>query len=514
MDYETRTEYMVVVTATDPSGASDAINVMITVTDGPDDAVITGVKTYTYAEDRTDEVATFSASDQDGNAIEWGKSGDDAGAFKVTPSEDGLSAVLTFAKQPDFEKPADDRADNIYKVTVTASGGRIDVEVTVTDVDELGKPTLTKPQPQVDRGLEALGPNDPDVPITDVLWQWARSMDMDNWDNIGNPTPSGSRNPVEADLGYYLRATAMYTDSFGSGKTASVVSENKVEERTLANARPSFADHEDSDDDATNGIQIARDVDEGIEGAQVGKPITAKDDDTALLYSLELANNPDTADVDESKLFGINPRTGQITTKMKLDSNDGTGDTVTYTVEVTASDPSGADESVDVVITVNDVNDAPVFPDANSPSQGNNLRAIEVAENVTDLDLSTYNATDADEGDDVTGTADLTYIVDGADKDAFTIADGTDGTTLGQLTLKKSPNYETKSSYSITVMAEDDEFAVGKVDVKVTVTNADDPGCSGLQCEGAAGWQAGARHSHRRGRDCPWSVVAVVQERC
>ena len=36
----------------------------------------------------------------------------------------------------------------------------------------------------------------------------------------------------------------MYTDKFGSGKTASVVSENPVEKRTTANARPSFADQD------------------------------------------------------------------------------------------------------------------------------------------------------------------------------------------------------------------------------------------------------------------------------
>ena len=41
LDYETKDEYMVMVTATDPSGASDSIMVMISVTDGPDDAAIT-----------------------------------------------------------------------------------------------------------------------------------------------------------------------------------------------------------------------------------------------------------------------------------------------------------------------------------------------------------------------------------------------------------------------------------------------------------------------------------------
>ena len=95
-----------------------------------------------------------------------------------------------------MRSPADDRKDNVYKVTVTASNGTLDVEVTVTDVDEPGAPELDKPQPQVDRGLEADATNDPDVPITDVTWQWARSMDKETWEDIGNASASVSRNPT------------------------------------------------------------------------------------------------------------------------------------------------------------------------------------------------------------------------------------------------------------------------------------------------------------------------------
>ena len=82
-------------------------------------------------------------------------------------------------------------------MTVTASGGTEEVIVTVTDVDEPGAPKLSRPQPQVGRGLEATGPGDPDEPVTDVTWQWARSMDMQTWENIGNPAGSGSRNPTD-----------------------------------------------------------------------------------------------------------------------------------------------------------------------------------------------------------------------------------------------------------------------------------------------------------------------------
>ena len=464
LDFETRTDYMVVVMAMDPSGATDTINVNITVADGPDNAVITGVKTFTYAENGTDPVATFSATDQDGDAIVWGLDGDDEGAFEIP---DG---VLSFKDSPNFEAPTDDRADNVYKVTVTATGGTLAVEVTVTNVDEPGAPTLTKPQPQVGRGLEAEGPKDPDVPITDVRWQWARSMDKETWEDIGDPSASGSRSPTTDDEGYYLRATATYTDSFGSGKTASVVSENAVEDRTLANARPSFSDHEDSDTD-TAGLQIARDVDEGIKGAQVGKPITAKDDDTALLYSLTLADDPGTTDVDESKLFGINSRTAQITTSEELNSNDGTGDPVTYTVTVTATDPSTASQTVTVVITVNDVNDAPSFADAATKTlwvnENEETKTLRTSDEVTGTEVGAYTATDDDTADTT-----LTYSLGGADEGSFALSDA------GVLTVDAdhAPNYETKKSYSVTLMVEDDEFALGTLDVTVNVRNADDPG--------------------------------------
>ena len=60
-----------IVTATDPSGATDSITVTINVTDENDDAEITGSSSIDYAENGTGPVATFSATDQDEDAIEW-----------------------------------------------------------------------------------------------------------------------------------------------------------------------------------------------------------------------------------------------------------------------------------------------------------------------------------------------------------------------------------------------------------------------------------------------------------
>jgi hypothetical protein len=56
-------------------------------------------------------------------------------------------------------------------------------------------------------------------------WQWARSMDMTDWEDIGT---GGMYTVMGDDAGYYLRATATYTDGEGSGKSEDAVTANAV----------------------------------------------------------------------------------------------------------------------------------------------------------------------------------------------------------------------------------------------------------------------------------------------
>ena len=77
LDFETKDTYMVMLTATDPSGANDSIMVTVMVTDGNDNAVITGSTAVDYDENGTGPVATFSATDQDGDDIVWSLGGTD-----------------------------------------------------------------------------------------------------------------------------------------------------------------------------------------------------------------------------------------------------------------------------------------------------------------------------------------------------------------------------------------------------------------------------------------------------
>ena len=142
LDHETNPAYEVTVTARDPEGLSTSVDVTIKVTDVDEAPVITvgglaisGRGSVDYAEDRTDAVATYTASGPDAASASWSLSGDDAGVFSISSA-----GVLTFDSSPDFDTPGDADGDNVYAVTVNAADGTYtdthDVTITVTAVDD------------------------------------------------------------------------------------------------------------------------------------------------------------------------------------------------------------------------------------------------------------------------------------------------------------------------------------------------------------------------------------------
>ena len=508
LDYEALPEdakyHMVTLTATDPSGATDSIMVVITVTNENDPPMIMGVEEVSVAEGDTD-VATFTATDQDGDDIEWDVAGVDAGAFDI--SEDG---VLTFEDAPDFEAKADadedmdslgnqGKGDNIYRVTVTASGGdpvatsNHDVAVTVTNVNEDGKVDFDQPQPQATRNLKAdfSDQDGEDMPT----WQWSRGPSMEGpWTDIAGATMS-ARRPTADDVDNYLRATVTYTDSFGE-QMASGVTENPVEARTLANAAPSFKD------------DIVVEANENQTG-DIGDPVLASDSDNdVLLYSKGTLFDTDgtTELANDNALFDIAEKTGQISivgddgvdfetavTGGKTPNADGTDDgipdgAITYTFVITATDPSGATGTEAVTVAIKNVNEAPAFTDA---TKGQTTLYME--ENTastpglfTDDDLEAgdaviaYVAEDEDTLDDT-----ITYILEGAgdDEDFFTFTGGTLAVQPDAGDVTYRANYEDQSSYSLTLVAsgtdadDDDRGAMyARLAVTVMVLDREDPG--------------------------------------
>ena len=101
---------------------------------------IFGEHLVAYAENGTDPVGKYTASDQDGDSITWSLLGYDREKFAI--SEEG---ILSFRSPPDYEKP-EGREGNTYWVTLRAEddgeprGYDVhNVRVTVTQINELGE---------------------------------------------------------------------------------------------------------------------------------------------------------------------------------------------------------------------------------------------------------------------------------------------------------------------------------------------------------------------------------------
>ncbi len=113
--------------------STGSLAVTVTVTGVNEPPMITsGLETVGYPENRTNlQVATYTATDPDaGDTVTWSLEGTDAGDFEIS-----TSGAVTFKDQPNYE------AKHAYTITVTATddGGfhdTRDVAITVEDFDE------------------------------------------------------------------------------------------------------------------------------------------------------------------------------------------------------------------------------------------------------------------------------------------------------------------------------------------------------------------------------------------
>ncbi len=451
----------------------------------------TADSSFEFAENGEGPVGTFRAVDQDGDAIEWSLSGPDAALFTI---EDG---VLSFRDSPDYEDPRSTAAGgpaagrNAYRLTIRASGGTHDVTVTVTDVNEAGEVSISRLQPQVSRPLSA-SLSDVDDGVTGERWQWARSADGTTWTDIAGAT-SPNRSPAPADEDMYLRATVTYSDKFGPDQNASAASANRVEARTLSNGAPSLAG-QDRDGDAL----VIRSIRENTAvGRNVGRAISATDSDDDILF-YELLDTPDLRDSDGVARFTIDSRSGQIRVGKVLgadsrthlddpderedeDSTNLTGDpslpededaddagNSEYVLRVRVSDPSTASATLNVIVRVTNVDEAPIFSE-DAPTElwvGEGTdRAIFWLQGGTeriDVDADTYAVTDQDEG-----ATSFTYSVTGDDREFLAFNDD------DILSFKEGheTDLEEKASYSITVVARSGS-RTSTLDVTIYVGNS------------------------------------------
>ena len=479
LDHEDPPTLSLTVTATDPSNESATVTVTVTINDVNEAPTIaTGpTRAPDWPENKAiaDAVATYGAgTDPEGDDLVWSLTGADATDFYIGNQTDGTPGTLTFKERPDYEKPA--AANNVYRVTVEVSDGKLKatrpMTVTVTDVEEEGEVKLSTVAPRVAVELTA-SLEDSDDGVADVTWQWWKSaadganqapdfLDSDgdpstaNWTEIDD-AESDTYEPVKDDLGRWLIARASYTDRRGEGKTARGESENAVRVNN-DNRAPMFNENDQEITETTRKVKEntpvneAEDnsdtsvIDESMQG-NIGGPVAATDPNRDILtYTL---GGPDMAS------FGIGRGSGQLMTKAELnrEAKD------TYMVTVTATDPQGLSDSVDVAIKVTDVDEAPEITVGGLVITGKG--AIDYEEDGTSM-AATYMALGPD-------AASATWSLSGADMGDFSIS------SAGVLTFKSSPDYETKNTYMVTVNANDGSNDAMKA-VTVTITNMEEDG--------------------------------------
>ena len=427
LDYETKSIYMVTVTANDGEAtASASIDVTITVTDVNEAPKFAGataermVAESTAAGENID--APVAATDADDDTLTYGLRGPDARSFGI---DTAMGQLMTKAAL-DYE------AKSGYMVTVTATDGEytasIMVTITVTDVNEAPEFAGTTAERVVAENTAAGENIGAPVAATDADDTLTYGLGGPDASSFGIDTATGQL-MTKAALDYGTKSSYMVTVTATDGEyTASIDVTITV---TDVNEAPEFAG-------ATAERMVAENT---AAGENIGAPVEATDaDDDTLTYGLR---GPDAGS------FDIDTAMGQLMTKAALDYETKSS----YMVTVTATDGEYT-ASIDVAITVTDVNEAPEF--AGATAERMVAESTAAGENIG----APVTATDAD--------ATLTYGLRGPDASSFGI-----DTATGQLMTKAALDYETKSSYMVTVTATDGEDTAS-IMVTITVTDVNE----------------------------------------
>ena len=208
--------YQVVVLAADSNHKTGNFDLTVTVLDVNEPPRISGEASPSIEEEGRLLVDTYTVTDQDDATIVWlPLAGIDSETFRF----DDSNGRLEFKVAPDFESAGDTGGDNVYNVTLSASSGGhttpFNVAVSVTNKEEIGELTFSFPQPQA-RSVYTAMLSDPDG-VKSTTWTWERSTNRGGpWTSVSGAVRelslSSTYEPVDDDVGYYLRVTVNYTE--------------------------------------------------------------------------------------------------------------------------------------------------------------------------------------------------------------------------------------------------------------------------------------------------------------
>ena len=395
--------------------------------------VVSGETDIEYAEDRTDAVARYSATDPDrGASITWSLLGDDAAIFAI--SRDG---VLTFAAPPDYETAAGAGPDNAYLITVVASDGSLEaslaVSVTITDVNE--PPTLSGPfsvfvPEHLGLSVTRYGATDPDRGARLAWILGGHDEDVFQISSDGKlefRAVPDFEHPLDRDHDNVYRLSVWVSDGRNTRSIEVFVTVTNIDEPGVI----SFSSLQP---------QIGTEINASLsdpDGGTTGLTWQWQISDNGIAWSDGGAISADYMPVaaDEGKLLRVSVR-----------YSDAEGSLKSAVAELRA------------VRRPPDLNEAPAFPGSESGERS-------VRENtLAGESIGAPIAADDDPGDV------LTYSLDPTGDVVFDIVPES-----GQLLTERPLDYEYRSSYTVTVTATDSFRAVATLLVTITVEPVDEP---------------------------------------
>ncbi len=423
--------------------------------------------TLSIAEDAAvgDDVGVVAADDDDNDTLYYSMSGTGASDFSLgqyngtidvaagLDHETTSSYTLTLSVKD--KKASDDSADDVVDDTIT-------VTINVTDVNE--------PPPKLAAPTVSANSTTPSTKI-DVSWTAPTTTQM-----------SGKPAVDDYDVQYRQTGTSTWSShSFsgtGTSTTLTGLTKGKTYEvQVRAGSDEGDGPWSDSSSAITDANAVTRSIAENSAAStNVGAAVTATANSN-YTYTHALSGT-------DASSFEIGSSTGQITVKSgtSLDYETKTSYSVTVTVTAAAAGGGATAQSLDpnapgaytvpVTINVTDVNEVPTFDDGATATRS-------IAENSA-AGASIGAAVTATDPDGVAKFNTLTYSLTGTDASKFNISSST-----GQITVKTGniPDYEAKTSYSVTVNVSDGKNASGTADtaiddtiaVTINVTDVNEP---------------------------------------
>ena len=381
--------------------------------------------------------APVTATDTDnGDTLTYGLEGADAAAFEIDSTSGqikvGTGTMLDYETRSSYTVVVSVRdSKDDYGVSDAATDDTITVTITVNGVDETPEvmgPDSIDYEENGEGEVTSYSAFDPET--GSITWSW----DGDDKDrflpsangSLAFRTPPDYEAPTDKDGDNVYQVTVQASDGTNTGSLVVTITVTNVDEDgtvTLSSDRP-----------------------------QTGTALTATISDLDGAVSGTTWVWESSAD----GLTGWTAASGAINTLTTSSYTPVDGDLGKYLrVTATYTDPEGSGKSADAM-AANPTNSAPVF--------SSNTAARSVAEDAsTGANVGTpVTATDADT---------LTYTLGGTDAASFRIVE-----TSGQLQTETLLDYETRSSYEVTVTATDPSGATATITVTITVINEDEAG--------------------------------------